>query len=86
MTAGEKGVAEYSGADIESIVKMAVESAFIREENTLDGKGAEYQSKVTQKDLLDAIEKTTPIRQTMKEKIELQEKSIGRFQIPDASK
>lgn len=81
-SAGEKGIAEYSGADIESIVKMAVESAFIRG----DREGKEFQSKVTQQDLLDAIEETTPIRRTMKEKIELQEKSIGRFQIVDASK
>ena len=86
-TAGEKGIAEYSGADIESIVKMAVEKAFIREEvNKSRETNKEYQSKVTQEDLLDAIENTTPIRQTMKEKIELQEKSIGKFQIIDASK
>ena len=85
-TAGEKDD-DYSGADIESIVKMAVESAFIREEeNASREANKDYQSKVTQKDLLDAIEKTTPIRQTMKEKIELQKKSIEKFQIPDASK
>ncbi len=86
-TAGEKGTPEYSGADIESIVKMAVESAFIRgEANKSSEANKEDVSKVTQQDLLVAIKETTPIRRTMKEKIELQEKSIGRFQIIDASK
>ena len=86
-TAGEKGIPEYSGADIESIVKMAVESAFIRgEENRSSEVDKEDVSKVTQQDLLDAIHNTKPIRQTMRKKIEEQEESIKKFQIVEASK
>ena len=88
-TSGRNGSPEeYSGADIESIVKMAVECAYIRGANMNRGANENKKSvaAVTQDDLLEAIEKTTPIRQTMKEKIDELERSIGKYQIVDASK
>ena len=68
----------YSGADIESIVKTAVEAAFVRHRK--DGK-----SDLCQQDLLDAIKQTRPVCETMKDKIESLRKSLEKFQVLSAS-
>ena len=65
--------AEFSGADIESIVKNAIETAFWEERE------------LEQKDLLKAIEKTTPIAKTLKDKIEKLKQSLEKYQISPAS-
>lgn len=64
---------EFSGADIESIVKTAIEKAFIQ--------GRELE----QQDLLDAINNTKPIAQTMPKKIEALKKTLEQYQFRDAS-
>ena len=86
------GTPQFSGADIESIVKSAVENAFDRRLNVRmahkneDKRRDDYKGIfVTQKDLLDAIAVTIPIRKTMAEKIEALDKSIKKFQIKSAS-
>ncbi len=76
--AGGYGEPKYSGADIESIVKTAVESAFVRHRK--DGK-----SDLCQQDLLDAIKQTRPVCETMKDKIESLRKSLEKFQVVSAS-
>jgi SpoVK/Ycf46/Vps4 family AAA+-type ATPase len=84
-TAGD-GAPQFSGADIESIVKSAVENAFVRRQLAKINKKDEWDKEfVTQKDLLDAIAVTIPIRKTMAEKIEALDKSIKKFQIKSAS-
>ena len=90
-TAGS-GAPQFSGADIESIVKSAVENAFVRrQKDRMDNKNDpkkrdDYKGIfVTQKDLLEAIAVTIPIRKTMAEKIETLDKSIKKFQIKSAS-
>ncbi len=71
----------YCGADIEEIVKIAVERAFIdrdeivEEENILD----------TQ-DLLDAIKSIDPLSVILAEKIEMLKKAYEKFKIKEAFK
>ena len=85
-TSGD-GIPQFSGADIESIVKSAVEKAFNRRQLARINKKEDWDKiYVTQKDLLDAIAVTIPIRKTMAEKIEALDKSIKKFQIKSASK
>ena len=80
------GVPQFSGADIESIVKSAVEKAFNRRQLAKINKKDDWDKIfVTQKDLLEAIDATIPIRKTMAEKIEALDKSIKKFQIKPAS-
>ena len=84
-TSGD-GTPQFSGADIESIVKSAVEKAFNRRQLAKVNKKEDWDKMfVTQKDLLDAIAITIPIRKTMSEKIEALDKSIKKFQIKSAS-
>ena len=78
VATGKSGEAKYSGADIESIVKTAVEAAFVRRRK--DGK-----SDLCQQDLLDAIKQTRPVCETMKDKIESLRKSLEKFQVLSAS-
>lgn len=86
-TIGENNVASFSGADIESIVKTAVESAFTRRERAREMGDADWQNvDVSQEDLLSAVKNTIPIRKTLADKIEALEKSLQKFQIVSASK
>ena len=64
---------EFSGADIESIVKTAIETAFWEERE------------LKQDDLLKAIEKTIPIARTLKEKIASLKQNLEKYQISPAS-
>ena len=66
---------EFSGADIESIVKTAIENAF----------SAKDKRNLEQDDLLKAIEQTIPIAKTMSEKITNLKKSLKKYQISPAS-
>lgn len=84
-TSGD-GTPQFSGADIESIVKSAVEKAFNRRQLAKINKKENWDKIfVAQQDLLDAIAATIPIRKTMSEKIEALDKSIKKFQIKSAS-
>ena len=84
-TSGD-GTPQFSGADIESIVKSAVESAFVRRQLAKINKKEDWDKIfVTQKDLWDALSVTIPIRKTMAEKIDALDKSIKKFQIKSAS-
>lgn len=84
-TSGD-GTPQFSGADIESIVKSAVEKAFNRRQLARINKKEDWDKVyVTQKDLLDAIATTIPIRKTMADKIEMLDKSIKKFEIKPAS-
>ena len=79
--------ASFSGADIESIVKTGIEAAFTRRQQMRqEGKPDWEKEDLTQEDLEKAIENTTPIRQTLSDKIEALEKSLKKFQITPASK
>ena len=64
---------EFSGADIESIVKTAIETAFWE------------KRELRQDDLLKAIEKTIPIARTLKEKIASLKENLKKYQISPAS-
>ena len=64
---------EFSGADIESIVKTGIETAF--------WEGRELE----QKDLLAAIEKTIPIAKTLSDKIKALKERLEKYQISPAS-
>ena len=75
---GGYGEPKYSGADIESIVKTAVEAAFVRHRK-------DVKSDLRQQDLLDAINQTRPVCETMKDKIESLRKSLEKFQVLSAS-
>lgn len=65
----------YSGADIESVVKEAIEYAFIN--NTYP---------LTTKNLLDVIDKTTSMSVTLKEKIKIVRDNMQKFGARSASK
>lgn len=71
---------KFSGADIESIVKAAIEAAF---ENDSDPNSSPRE--LTQADLLNAITKAKPIAETMKDKIDTLEKSYKKYQFEEAS-
>ena len=64
----------FSGADIEAAIKTAIEAAF------------EEERELTQDDLTDAIENTTPIAQTLARKILYLRKKLKEFQFESASK
>ena len=69
---------KYSGADIESIVKTAIEKAFVRYRK-------DRKADLSQLDLMSAIDSTRPIRETMGEKIKSLEESLKKFQVTSAS-
>ena len=71
---GSSKVSKFSGADIEAIVKTAVEMAF------------ENNREICQDDLEKAIKQTTPIADTLSEKIKLLQECLKKYQIQDASK
>lgn len=64
---------EFSGADIESIVKTAIETAFWE------------NRELQQQDLLKAIGKTIPMARTLKEKIAALKRNLEKYQISPAS-
>ena len=70
---GGNTVQNFSGADIESIVKTAVEIAF------------ESNREICQIDLEEAIKVTIPIAKTMHEKIESLRECLKKYQIKNAS-
>ncbi|NMA43141.1 MAG: AAA family ATPase [Oligosphaeraceae bacterium] len=72
-TTGNNNSRDFSGADIESIVKTAIETAFWEERE------------LEQKDLIQAIEQTIPIAKTMAEKITKLKNSLQKYQISPAS-
>ena len=86
QTEGKDSKPSYSGADIESIVKTGIETAFTRRQLARQSGDPEWNKiDLTQEDLLKAIENTTPIRETLSDKIDLLEKSLKKFQITSAS-
>lgn len=68
----------YSGADLEAIVKVATEQAFLRHRQ--DGK-----SDLSMADLVNAIRTIPPIKDIMKEKIEALEGGLKKFHVLPAS-
>lgn len=64
---------DFSGADIEAIVKTAIENAFVN------------QRELEQDDLIKAINETVPIAKTMSEKIAKLKESLKKYQITPAS-
>lgn len=71
--AGKNKTNTYSGADIESIVKTAIEAAF------------EDNRELTQKDILDAIKKTKPVAEAMPEKINQMKEALKNLHFENAS-
>ncbi|NLK77584.1 MAG: AAA family ATPase [Clostridiales bacterium] len=65
----------YSGADIEGIVKEGIESAFVKEKQS-----------VTTEDILEAIEATHSLSEIMKEEIDKLEKEYKNRKFKNASK
>ena len=72
------GQAAFSGADIESIVESAIETAFVRHRR-------DKHSDLSQQDVIKAIEDTRPIRETMAEKIKNLDESLKKYQVTSAS-
>ncbi|WP_206706307.1 AAA family ATPase [Anoxybacillus flavithermus] len=70
-----KETKEFNGADLESVVKEAIESAFI------NGK-----DKITTEDLIQAARDTKPISSTLKDKIDQIKQAISKIDIKPASK
>lgn len=64
----------YNGADLEAVVKDAIESAFIN--------GA---SKITTEDLIESIKDTKSISKTLKDKIDQIRQTISKIDIKQAS-
>lgn len=64
----------YNGADLEAVVKEAIESAFI-----------EGKDKITTEDLIQAIKDTKSISSTLKDKIDQIKKTISKIDIKPAS-
>ena len=73
-TNGKNTEPKFSGADIEAIVKTAVEMAF------------ENDREICQADFEKAIKQTTPIADTLAEKIKQLQECLKKYQIQDASK
>jgi SpoVK/Ycf46/Vps4 family AAA+-type ATPase len=69
-----KGTKGFNGADIEAVVKDAVEKAFLNNEET-----------ITTADLLAVIETTKGFSQTLKDKIEEIRRSLEKMDIRPAS-
>ena len=85
-TAG-KSDPEYSGADIESIVKGAIEAAFWDRQKLKENNDPAWDKRdLTHQDLLDMIPQTIPIAKTMAEKIKTLKESLGKYQIKAASR
>ncbi|WP_219631870.1 ATP-binding protein, partial [Burkholderia pseudomallei] len=64
----------YNGADLEAVVKDAIESAFIN--------GA---SEITTEDLIESIKDTKSISKTLKDKIDQIKQTISKIDIKQAS-
>ena len=77
----------FSGADIESIVKAGIESAFARKLKMRKvGDASNWEDvDLEQRDLVEAIKNTKPIRETMAEKIGKLQVGLKKFQIVSAS-
>lgn len=69
-----KNTSGYNGADLEAVVKEAIESAFINGEEV-----------ITTEDLIDAIKETKSISSTLKDKIEKIKETVSKIDIKPAS-
>jgi len=65
----------FNGADIESVVKRAVEASFLRGEKT-----------ICTENLLEARRETTPMSVSIRDKIQEMKKTLSRFEFRQASK
>lgn len=72
----------YCGADIEEIVKIAIERAFIEKDGTED----EEEDILYTQDLLDAVKSIDSLSTILADKIETLKKGYERFKIKEASK
>ena len=70
----------YCGADIEEVVKNAVESIFILDTET------EEEKEITTQDLLDSAKNIDSLTNILADKIEVLKKSYDKFKIKSASK
>lgn len=68
----------YSGADIESIVKTALEKAYRRYAKN-------RRENLSMQDLRDAIHDTPPMRETMTDKVKSLEEGLGKFHVLSAN-
>ena len=73
----------YSGADIEGVVKDAVEKVFIRK---LQNPGDDTIAKLTTEDIVSMIKKTTSLSEIMQDKLLEMKKIFENSKIKDASK
>lgn len=71
----------YCGADVEEIVKIAVERAFIDRDKTV-----EEENTLDTQDLLDAIKSIDSLSSILAEKIEILKKAYEKFKIKEAFK
>ena len=69
----------YSGADIEGVVKDAIENAFVKNLNN------EEDKKVTTQDFLNAIENTHSLKEIMGDSIEKLQKQYEERKFKSAS-
>jgi len=65
----------FSGADLESLISMAVESAFLSK-----------SKQVETSHLLDAVEKTMPLAKLLKEEIDIQKEKLSKYAAVEANK
>ncbi|MBR4325223.1 MAG: AAA family ATPase [Bacteroidales bacterium] len=65
----------YCGADLETLVKETIEKSFLNN-----------KEEITQEDLIKTIDEIKPISETLSDKIEYLEKTLGRFDLKPASK
>ena len=69
-----KETKDYSGADIEAVIKETIEKAFIKNAKS-----------ITTNDVLKEIKGTEAMKVTLKEKIESMMESIKKFKFKDAT-
>ncbi len=65
----------FNGADIESVVKDAIEISFV-----------EHKTDLTTDDLLKVIHETNSISKTLQEKIKIIKETINKYKIKNASR
>lgn len=65
---------QYSGADIEAVVKETIENAFI-----------EGKEKITTNDIINVIDNTVPLSQSLKEQIDELKKLLSKYNIKKAN-
>ncbi len=75
----------YCGADIEEIVKTAVERAFI-ERDEIDDENSEEENILDTQDLLDSIKNIDSLKNILADKIETLTEGYKKFKIKEASK